>query len=87
MTTQPFNLNNYVRVRLTDRVWQVLRRQRDELNVAVVACGGRPVDAPVVTEIDGWSRWQLWELMRNFGSLCVMGYELPFATDIVLEIE
>lgn len=73
-----FNINNYVSVKLTDRgrdihtnYWRGILPRRE------------PV--PAVVEVDGWSRWQMWELMHIFGSHCFNGCDPPFETEIEIE--
>ncbi len=68
-----FNVNEYVKVRLTDRGREILRQRRTALGL----------DALEIREDDGWSQWQLWELMSIFGPHIYLGtYPLPFETDI-----
>jgi hypothetical protein len=81
-----FNINHFVRVRLTDRGRAELRRQHDELNAPRVAAGYPPFPF-LLKEVDGWSRWQLHELMQQLGPLCCVGFDPPFETTIVLEAE
>lgn len=68
-----FNVNDHVRVKLTD----VGRRHLT-----------LPVNQPrtVTEDADGWSRWQLWDLMHTFGEVVYMGGAVPFDTDIEIEI-
>lgn len=69
-TTFPirYNVNHYVRVRLTDAG-----------RVQARACGEG--DKP---EIDGWSEWQMHTLMLVFGPHMSMGRTLMFETEIEL---
>jgi hypothetical protein len=71
-TPESFNVNWYVRVRLTDtgrahlrKVWPIYRSK--------------------VEESDGLSRWQLWSLMETFGAAMYLGCDPPFETTIELE--
>jgi hypothetical protein len=71
-TQESFNVNWYVRVRLTytgrahlRKVWPIYRSK--------------------VEEPDGWSRWQLWSLMETFGAAMYLGCDPPFETTIELE--
>lgn len=66
-----FNINNSVRVKLTDTGRHHNRQEH-------------PRSAPFLKEdADGWSRWQLWDLMHTFGSLLSLGAgRLPFETEI-----
>lgn len=70
---QTFNMNDKVWVRLLPR------------GLAKIA--GDPFKAAVHQhrkEVDGWTEWQLWELMSTLGGLCIMGPQPPFETEIRL---
>lgn len=70
-----FNINDYVEVRL-------MRRGREARRAYYQRLG---LDMPELKEdSDGWSRWQLWQLMEEIGSACHMGPEPPFETTIRL---
>jgi hypothetical protein len=67
----PFNINHYVWVKLTPHGRECARYRR----------------LTFTEDADGWSRWQLWELMNGFGSDLYMGHSrLPFETDIRIEV-
>jgi hypothetical protein len=66
----PFNVNEYVRVRLNDYGRQILGN------------GHRTIPH----EADGWSRWQLWDLVSTFGAYVHLGVAPPFETDIRIEL-
>lgn len=76
-----FNINGYVRVRLTD-VGRAIHRQQHEALVAAYPRIQFPYTPP--SEIHGWSRWQLWQLMSLFGPSMYLGCDPPFET--VIEI-
>ena len=63
-----FNINNKVRVKLTDYGRQALARQHNGLK----------------EDAEGWSEWQLWHLMQELGHLCCLGCQVPFETTIQL---
>lgn len=56
-----FNINNTVRVRLTDAGREYHRRIHNELYARIF------LYRPPEEDADGWSRWQLWSLMQTFG--------------------
>jgi hypothetical protein len=73
------NFNDYCWVRLTDAGREIHKRLFDELRVH---CSGLAYEPPPA--INGWSRFQLWELMRDFGKHCYNGQmKLPFGTEIL----
>lgn len=79
----PFNINEYVRVRLTDRGRKLHRKQHDEI-YASVGAKISPEYRPPTEDKDGWSRWQLWYLMMLFGDDVYIARPLAFETNIEL---
>lgn len=74
----PFNINENVRVKLTARGREI-HRQRYEPLCAKTGLTYRPK----TEDADGWSVWQLWDLMNLFGSAIQLGKsDLPFSTQI-----
>lgn len=81
-----FNANNYVRVRLTEHGREVYRQQVDEMNTYIRKLNPDVELFPYeVIEDDGWSRWQLWDLMKTFGPH--MGVARPLMFSMEIEIE
>lgn len=78
-----FNINDMVRVKLTDLGRQTL--WANHLNTF----GSRVIDfpySPPKEDEEGWSRWQLWVLMSDLGGAMRMGADNPFCTQIQFEI-
>ena len=78
-----FNVNHYVWVRLTDLGRFIHRRNHD-----ILYAGSREPHAyrPPTEDKDGWSKWQLWCLMGEFGAdMKCGGMDNPFETTIRLE--
>lgn len=80
----PFNLNHSVFVKLTEHGRKIHRQAHADLNAS---CGGRlgPYSPPL-EDNDGWSRWQLWELMHTFGPHVYNGCKAPIHTIIRFEM-
>ena len=81
-----FNINDKVRVRLTDLGRKTLAVLRTRQNEEVVTAYGpgialQPIAVP---EVDGWSEWVLWDLMATFGAYCWNGGPLVLETEIEL---
>lgn len=79
------NINDHVRVRLTDLGRKTLAVLRAKTNEDIAArC--QVVDPPrlplAVEEKDGWSTWQLWDLMATFGEFQGLTRPLMFETEI-----
>lgn len=75
-----FNVNDYVRVRLTDEGRAIHRKEYDDLIAAypkITHAYTRPKE-----DAEGWSKWQLWDLMQRFGPYITMGMCPPFETEI-----
>lgn len=77
----PFNINDHVRVRLTKRGRELNRKRYDEL---MAKWPGKPLYdyTPPKEDEKGWSEWQLWALMEEFGRHMCIGTETPFETEI-----
>ncbi len=71
------NMNDEVRVRLTARGREIMRKNHAELFPS-----GAPVPYSEPREDDGWSTWQLWCLMQEFGRHLHNGCDVPFETEI-----
>lgn len=69
-----FNINNKVRVKLTDRGRKIHFDNFKELKLFQYS--------PPKEDEDGWSEWQLWVLMQEFGKHLENGCNIPFETEI-----
>jgi len=82
------NINDMVKVRLTDEGRRLHRANHDEFVNGIKTRSGKPItleyDAPK-EDTDGWSRWQLWSLMQEFGHHMSLGRNPPFETEIEVE--
>lgn len=72
-----FNVNHEVLVKLTDHGRKVHRADHHDFN-AKYGCNIEYV-APA-EDTDGWSKWQLWTLMNEFGPHLSNGCAVPFET-------
>lgn len=78
-----FNVNRDVLVKLTDEGRKILREQHTELYRHANLKGiSTPEYLPKKEDADGWSKWQLWELMQAFGAHLYNGCKVPFETTI-----
>lgn len=81
---QPVNVNDYVRVRVRQKGFEILRRSDEIWNSRVSTL--RFDQATRVQreqeENGGWSKWQLWSLMETFGHHIGLGCDMPFETTI-----
>ena len=74
-----FNINDTVKVRLTDIGRDELRAQYEDLQMHATSL--LPYQPPVEDE-NGYSTWQLWVLMQKFGDLMCNGGDLYFEPEI-----
>ena len=81
-----FNINDTVRVRLTDYGRAVLRDDwQFTTDVYYASPKSRAIRGeykPPKEDAHGWSEWQLWALMEAFGEYTGQGFSLSFETEI-----
>jgi len=81
-----FNINDTVRVRLTDYGRAVLREDwQSTTNIYYASQERRAIRGeykPPKEDAHGWSEWQLWALMEAFGEHTGHGCRLSFETEI-----
>ena len=77
-----FNINDIIKIRLTDKGRRILRQRYDELTRYSPNLFKKfPYEEPEVDE-NGWSTWQMWEVMQIFGPHMGNGFDLCFDTVI-----
>lgn len=79
-----FNVNNYVWVKLTGVGIKELERQHRELREAFPGIGGN--FEPPKSDDEGWSKWQMHDLMNRFGHMMSCGMQVPFETTIRIDV-
>lgn len=75
----PFNINEAVSVRLTNTGRDIHYRR----HVALIGNNYRYI--PPETDADGWSEFQMWELMQIFGKHIGIAKENPFELNIKIQ--
>lgn len=78
-----FNINNKVAVKLTPIGRDLHKKNWLDEQAHIWGAGGSGFEyrAPVEDD-DGWSEWQMGDLMREFGKHCYNGCKVPFETTI-----
>lgn len=76
-----FNINDSVKVKLTEIGLNEMKRQHNELNFLIP---NLPDFTPRITDDNGYSTFQMHDLMNRFGHMMVAGLQLPFEPDIKL---
>ena len=75
-----FNINEYVRVKLTPTGKGILRKQFVERHERMPDVF-KELSLPEEDE-QGFSQWQMWRLFETFGNHVFLGCEPPFETEI-----
>jgi hypothetical protein len=75
-----FNINHEVKVKLTDYGRKIHKQQWDDLVNTYPSVTMKYT--PPKEDRNGWSKWQLWQLMYTFGECIYNGAVLPFETTI-----
>lgn len=79
-----FNMNDKVKVKLTPLGIATMKREHDDLRKVAPSIG--EFKAPMTDE-QGYSTHQAWVIFSQLGRLMGNGFELPFETDILIEIK
>jgi hypothetical protein len=88
-----WNVNDFVWVRLTAVGRDIHRKDHDDF---VTALGRKWIDGPEAArerfpytppavDVDGWSKFQGWHLMKMFGPYIYLGGPNPFETTVRFE--
>ena len=79
-----FNINNYVKVKLTDRGMAILKRNHEELDKAIRARNGIGLETykPNI-DSEGYYNTQMWSLIEEFGESIGLGRMCAFETNII----
>jgi hypothetical protein len=79
-----FNVNENVRFKVLPRGLAVLKADHDALNASASGILGewKPPEA----DADGWSKMQLWCVMRAFGPHFANGFDAPIETSIAIPL-
>lgn len=80
-----FNINNIVRIKLTRRGEEILRKQFNELAARYPASFGEYVLPK--KDSRGFTEFQMWEVMNKFGQDTFNGSDLAFETTIEIPDE
>lgn len=76
----PFNINENVKVKLTEKGLDILRANHDDLRTHVPSL--REFTPPTI-DSEGYSIFQMWNLMETFGKQMYVGNtKYPFEMDI-----
>lgn len=77
-----FNINHYVKVKLTEKGIEILKEQHNDIQKYALLL---PDFEEPQKDDDGYTKFQLWELMLKFGNHLYNGCEVPFHPEIIIE--
>lgn len=75
---QTINLNDHIKVKLSDAGKDIYYHQYDEINRKLRLLSGKPTTIkPTMPKVDteGYTKFQLWEFMHLYGKYIMMGGE------------
>ena len=82
--TKSFNINNTVKVKLTEQGKKLLERDHNEFWGSRGILRDHPYK-PHEEDENGYVKFQLWSLMYQLGKYCILGCEPPFDTVILID--
>lgn len=79
------NINQYVKVKLTQYGINELKQQRETLNNRLKNRGGAGLGGyePKIDKY-GYTKFQVWDLMQRLGGVIQLGGKPPFDTEIIM---
>lgn len=84
---QNFNINDYVKVKLTEKGQYIYYHQFDDMNEVIQQIDGSLISPPELKyDDDGYVELQMWHLMEIFGRYLYNGCDIPFETTIKFKI-
>jgi hypothetical protein len=78
-----FNISQFVKVKLTTFGIEKLKEKHDKIRAVAPGIGEFKIPQ---TDFNGYSSFQLWELMEDLGEYIGIGKRLPFETNIYFEV-
>lgn len=79
-----YNINHGVKVKLTEHGQNIILEQQEQFR------SKHPEIASAITspkpDKDGWTTWQMWSLMSAFGDAIGLTSDIPFETDVLIEV-
>lgn len=79
------NINDYVKVKLTDYGISILEQQHNVIRNEIKEYDGKNLgEFKVNIDKDGYIKFQLHELMHHFGHITTVANKIPFETEIII---
>lgn len=81
-----FNVNDYVKVKLNEKGINIyLERNQHLRDMMSKYYNHEYVVKPPKIDEEGFTKFQMWDLMQLYGPYLGLGMDLPFETEILLE--
>ena len=82
-----WNINYYMKVKLTQAGIDELKRRHEERarKFPQVKIFQKPFELKL--DKDGYYRKQGWVIMEELGHMCLMGGALPFSCNVIIEVD
>ena len=83
-----FNVNNTIKVKLTDLGYQLLLDIYNKWSLGLSFHEDRDIEYfRDMADEDGYSSFQMWQFIRDFGPVTDMGAKSHYETNILIDIE
>jgi len=83
MSEVDFNVNGYIKIKLTEFGIEILKKQHEELQAIIPSIG----DFKLKLDEEGYYESQMWSIMQDFSGYISMTSELPFSTNIKIILD
>jgi len=80
-----FNMNDYVKVKITDFGFKILEEQHQDLLKRIPTYDTPFEEVRPRVDESGWTKMQLWMIMQKFGPYMGMVQEQPIEINITIE--
>ena len=80
------NLNQYIKVKLSDLGKEIYYHQYDKANERIKLCGGKPIK-PTMPKVDaeGYTQFQIWQFMNLYGEyMTIWGGQVLETLDVII---
>ncbi len=76
-----FNINDIVKVKLNDKGREIIEKQN---KLYKIKFPDLDLSHDIKEDDEGYSKWQLWFLMKMFGNHIGLGIKMPFETELII---
>ena len=82
-----FNINHIIKIKITEHGYECIKKEQEKFELLI----GEKLKKNWLLydhkkDKNGWSEWQLWDLMHTFGNYIYLGCKAPFETNIQINL-